>query len=339
MKLNLYKYLIYEHTIVILIVSYRFNSAHNTLMTVSKFQEFLTSEADEVIMAFHKAGKAFERGLENKMNKETLQLGVQVLGDKICGQCAVESIRNTLISKVCTPAFLGQLRDMTFDMLVSGPVPATAHLINNLYKFYRFVNEKMPNTVAESLIPQLITASCTLLSNIESSPLIDDLKNKCKTLKEQMEEFKAKRDDELSLNANGGNTAYLERRLRLLELRWMEAPPEDFRSLSLIPTVTELHSREKPFLRPSLTQGKYPSVQDYLDVHYRLLREDFVEPIREGIREFFKCRYYVFEYCKNVTEVKTHEWPLYRFEYLEGIRQDWIGKVKWGKTVFVVKAF
>lgn len=66
-----------------------------------------------------------------------------------------------------------------------------------------------------------------------------------------------------------------------------DAPPGegDFRTMTIYPTPEEIHQDQKPFLRPNITSCSYPSGQVYLDTHFRLLREDFVRPLREGIRE------------------------------------------------------
>ena len=60
-------------------------------------------------------------------------------------------------------------------------------------------------------------------------------------------------------------------------------PPEDFRRLSVVPTQEDILSGERPFLRRNKIDGSYNDVDHYLDVQFRLLREDFVRPLREGI--------------------------------------------------------
>ena len=62
-------------------------------------------------------------------------------------------------------------------------------------------------------------------------------------------------------------------------------PPDDYRKIQICPTVSEVTTREKPFLRSNIKQGNYDSPEQYLDVQFRLFREDFVAPLREGIRE------------------------------------------------------
>ncbi|XP_050295987.1 NFX1-type zinc finger-containing protein 1-like isoform X2 [Anthonomus grandis grandis] len=65
-----------------------------------------------------------------------------------------------------------------------------------------------------------------------------------------------------------------------------EVPEDDFRSSPVFPSVSELIIPERPPLRRNVVKGKFSSVKDYLDIHYRLLREDFVNPIREDICDF-----------------------------------------------------
>ena len=49
-------------------------------------------------------------------------------------------------------------------------------------------------------------------------------------------------------------------------------PPENFRELSVIPQVEDLISR--PFLRENITDRRFKDLDHYLDVQFRLLRED-----------------------------------------------------------------
>jgi len=63
-----------------------------------------------------------------------------------------------------------------------------------------------------------------------------------------------------------------------------EVPPDDFRKIPTVPSAAEIKSEEPPFLRANVVYGAYKDVDHYLDVQYRLLREDFVCPLREGLR-------------------------------------------------------
>ena len=69
----------------------------------------------------------------------------------------------------------------------------------------------------------------------------------------------------------------------LVALNDAENPPDDFRSLSVVPTKKEILNGKRPFLRRNKVDGSYNNAEHYLDVQFRLLREDFVRPLREGI--------------------------------------------------------
>lgn len=88
------------------------------------------------------------------------------------------------------------------------------------------------------------------------------------------------------------NDVKLTKELELKEKSVIESvsqyfpPPENFRELTVYPTVSDLEC-EKPYLRPNISKGAYEDVEHYLDVQFRLLREDFIAPLREGI-QFYK---------------------------------------------------
>ena len=65
-----------------------------------------------------------------------------------------------------------------------------------------------------------------------------------------------------------------------------EQPPEPFTTIQVLPTPEEIqyHDR-KPFLRPNIIKGAYDNWDHYLDVQFRLLREDFVAPLRHGVHQ------------------------------------------------------
>ena len=63
-------------------------------------------------------------------------------------------------------------------------------------------------------------------------------------------------------------------------------PPENFREISVIPSLEEITSSNGLFLRSNLKFGPFDSVEHYLDVHFRLLREDYVGSLREGVLEY-----------------------------------------------------
>lgn len=78
----------------------------------------------------------------------------------------------------------------------------------------------------------------------------------------------------------------LDLRGTLVQTRYIsdQLPHESFRDMFVVPTAEDFQSREI-FLRPNATHGPYSSEEDYLDVQFRLLREDFLKPLRDGVAQ------------------------------------------------------
>ena len=96
-------------------------------------------------------------------------------------------------------------------------------------------------------------------------------------LQKELDAFKQARDDII----RGGRQKYGKR----FTNRAGEKPPNDFRDIPICPTNKEITTQERPFLRKNISKGRYENAEHYLDVQFRLLREDFLEPLREGIHE------------------------------------------------------
>ena len=54
--------------------------------------------------------------------------------------------------------------------------------------------------------------------------------------------------------------------------------------------MQDIHAEDLPFLRANRIKGEYRDIDHYLDVQFRLLREDFLGPLRDGINEFLQHR-------------------------------------------------
>ena len=73
--------------------------------------------------------------------------------------------------------------------------------------------------------------------------------------------------------------------------RRVQPPPNDFREMSIFPDINaDIHSTDKPFLRENIVKGEFEDGEHYLDVQFRLLREDFIRPLRNGIQEYMNLR-------------------------------------------------
>lgn len=65
-------------------------------------------------------------------------------------------------------------------------------------------------------------------------------------------------------------------------------PPRSFRELSVFPQAADLSVTYQPFLRVNAVRRRYRDLEHYLDVQFRLVRADFILPLREGILQLRK---------------------------------------------------
>ncbi|KAF8778265.1 NFX1-type zinc finger-containing protein 1 [Argiope bruennichi] len=92
-------------------------------------------------------------------------------------------------------------------------------------------------------------------------------------------------------------------------------PPEDYRSIPVLPDVVDIQ-QPCAFLRPSVIKGHYQSTEHYLDVQYRLLREDYVRPLREGIKEYLTFK----DSNKSLKRIKD----IRVYPYVQIVKQEFV---------------
>ena len=89
-------------------------------------------------------------------------------------------------------------------------------------------------------------------------------------------------------------------------------PATDFRSLSVFPSAAEVLTSEQPPLAALKVQGAYNSPQEYLDAHFRLLREDCVAPLRAGIAAYLNDKAREVIVRAQYKYAKAHSLPLHQ---------------------------
>jgi hypothetical protein len=123
------------------------------------------------------------------------------------------------------------------------------------------------------------------LSKLESKLDVSEFTSEVDSLLEIRDQALKRRAEQKKLKKSsmkGGNILSKPKELK-------RKPSDDFRELPVEPTSEEIASGKDPqeSLRINRTgkNQKYEDLDDYLDLQFRLLREDFVGPLREGIKE------------------------------------------------------
>ncbi|KAJ8938435.1 hypothetical protein NQ314_011471 [Rhamnusium bicolor] len=138
---------------------------------------------------------------------------------------------------------------------------------NNVINISRNISNVIPTTSCESML-KILKAMKLYMPMIEihhSINISDEIKANVGSLLDTVEK----------------TSVEVERKYQLKEVSFEPdelEPPNNFREINVYPSAIEVTSPESPFLRPNVIKGPYQSVNHYLDVQFRLLREDFVSP-------------------------------------------------------------
>ncbi|EFA00122.1 NFX1-type zinc finger-containing protein 1 [Tribolium castaneum] len=261
-----------------------------------KFLEDLSNnDPEKIILVLMKEREGLLRLLEREVSNDVIVLLISILR-KVCFSSFDETkysvLQSTLNEKftnkiktfiACLPTqdkfqrrtnsffwknpveFWMNLTDICQDLLNTTPTFACKNLpvVLNAIKIYA----------------PIIEAEQQIEVSDEVKRKVEKMLQVMQTLKESEEKEKSKQDEAATTNE----------------------PPDDFRQISVYPTPAEIVGG-RGFLRENIVKGPYQSVNHYLDVQFRLLREDFVGPLRDGINNYRSSRP-----SNEIENVKIHK--------------------------------
>ncbi|KFV02581.1 NFX1-type zinc finger-containing protein 1, partial [Tauraco erythrolophus] len=247
-----------------------------------KFLEsLLQKDSSEVAITLASSSGLKELLSQTAMKPGFLQLVCQVLRKACSSRMDRQSVQQLLgvvkesnFLKICLPQYVS-------DMITEA-VPAVRHQypvhISNIISLLQDLISIFPASSVQkiSILLTVLPASINALraSGVDIAEETEKNLNKVQMLVQHLQEKRR------------------EGTLRADNYTLMQPPTdgqeEMYRTMTIYPTYNEVHRDEKPFLRPNIVSGRYESTSIYLDTHFRLLREDFVRPLREGILELLQ---------------------------------------------------
>lgn len=244
-------------------------------MGFKALENLKTLPSDGVVLNLLKEISAFCRLLaEEDISPDKFDLIMQVLSLATNSQSNKESIYE-LFNIICEQKFIDKLATHAFTIKRCHPDRAK-EFFSNAIKFLGSFADAMI-TIAIDRLPNsldIILSALRLLKedNYVSENLVKEYEDLQQRLTEEAKQWEQKNkvDDKVMLKTD---MDHLE-------------PPEDFRVISVLPTSFDVTQVHPPFLRKNIVQGKYRDREHYLDVQFRLLREDFVRSLRRGVNDF-----------------------------------------------------
>ncbi|KAK2703369.1 hypothetical protein QYM36_018158 [Artemia franciscana] len=244
-------------------------------------------EPSIIIKLLNSEKKQFEMLLLKEMNFDWYYLIISLLA-KLCKSDVPElhqSLFLDLLVMVKRSGFLAKLPSQIAVISTGKKIPneKVVELHKSLVSFFQTFMDKSSTSACDS-VPEkyfegIVKMESLLSINRYEVPqdVYADLAVLQLRLDDARKNFVGKNDD---------NTGKQLRRMAYVEELSHRPPPNDFRELNVVPTFEDVNYEEEPFVRAALVDRPYKSIDDYLDVQFRLLREDFFSPLRSGIQEY-----------------------------------------------------
>ncbi|XP_065342665.1 NFX1-type zinc finger-containing protein 1-like [Cloeon dipterum] len=194
---------------------------------------------------------------------------------KVCkSDCEMNKLK--IINQFCNPDFLNQFPIMLASAFSEDKSELGCQMAEDILRFFCSLVRMLPTRAADQIPTAQICYFLLLEIGGEKQGLVSpELLHEYETVTKAMEALK-------SLTALQPN--WLDHRQKGVG----EEPPGDFRELSIYPNYEDVICAKPPFLRHNIVTGPYRDVEHYLDIQFRLLREDFVRSLRIGVQDILQ---------------------------------------------------
>ena len=171
------------------------------------------------------------------------------------------------------PSFLMKLREI---IQISESDSSQEQLLMNLIRIGEFCIENIPQSTVfafpqselRETIQRLDNPSLAIIFQ-DFDKLYQDRKSQCLEQRHTFSKHPMKLEEQINIHD--------------------QHPPNNYREVEILPQPEEIQNiHNKPFLRPNIVKGPYHNWDHYLDVQFRLLREDFMGPLRDGIHSYLQ---------------------------------------------------
>ncbi|XP_071160029.1 NFX1-type zinc finger-containing protein 1-like isoform X1 [Mytilus edulis] len=249
------------------------------LLGFRRLQELKDKEPYEVTLTLSKRKHAFKEALSEATHENNI---VALFLRCIAKASECETLResmieifvileNSLFFKSSLPAYIfSAMTEASHDRQMNYKQP-----FRDILTIVRDFRLKMPQSIVSvmGLNAILDTTFNSLRNNV--SEVVDD------EMWESYLEYKEGQEESLKRMAT-------KKTKTRQEVDNEEDPPDDFRELTIFPGKVDVEINAEPFIRRNKKTGGYENTDHYLDVQFRLLREDFIGPLRDGIKEYIE---------------------------------------------------
>uniref|UniRef100_T1IT09 RZ-type domain-containing protein n=1 Tax=Strigamia maritima TaxID=126957 RepID=T1IT09_STRMM len=234
-------------------------------------QELFNKDPNEIIITLVDQSNGFKELLNGP------SIGVEMLVDilKMLSKAFSTTLHHYNQNSILAEVLASQLfSNHVSKIIFSRDVAANLHIFELLADIFVTFFDKMPDITCDEL--EIYVRQCEAAAKPHQRYIDKQVLVSIQDLLIKMENLQEEKKNELMR----------KKKVKLDYANYQDEPPDDYRQTDIIPSIEEITAKGRPFLRPNIVQGAYKDADHYLDVQFRLLRECFISPLRDGIADF-----------------------------------------------------
>lgn len=251
------------------------NFKHN--MSFTRLQQISIQDSTDIIRSLANSRNGLDEFLSGNIKPDHMYLIIKILSRLTASDW--EANKEHVLLKASTPEFFKKITEfVTFlvtDEQNSRRRDEMEQFFENLLTFFQAVIVMLPSVAADHLQTPMRATSMALgnVTEFQNISIKSSVLDKMKQLMSDLEIRKKEKE---------------EREKIIQEKKTVSVYPKPLGSISTVP----LHPCPEDIHNPTVSlvsnkiQGPYNNVEHYLDVHFRLLREDFISCLRKGIMDY-----------------------------------------------------
>ncbi|XP_077982503.1 NFX1-type zinc finger-containing protein 1-like [Glandiceps talaboti] len=263
---------------------------HNHKLTIDTLQNLYEKDTREIVFSLCQNTGDFRKLLNEDSTRfpNDIILILRVISRASTCTSIPQNVIS-LLSTVSASDFLTRHVPSRLSAIIAGILQGTfdsnsESIIRHVIVILKAILQRTPSLFIQMATTLNLLKSIVNLSKENGVGMDDEIcKEVCNLDEDREEELKNIRAGHMELTLKGqSQTAGQKFDVQSL------TPPDDFHDIPTIPGVADIVMNRRPFIRPNIAKGSFKSIDHYLDVQYRLLREDFVSPLRAGIKEYLQ---------------------------------------------------
>lgn len=255
------------------------DKTHNKMMGYKFLESLLDKEPSFVITTLACPRSGFNDLINSRpLRPDLLILIVSVLG--VVNESDVHQLKMQILSETFKPEFIDEIKKYVGCICIednSKRLKSLETFYANILALFESIINFFPSLMNEHFKSTLIALSLSMRNakTDQNITVRDCLFEQLKGITDQV-------------NSYIENNKKKETELKQLSFTAKEIQaPNNFRDLPIVPTKDDFMN-DRTFLRHNIVKGSYKDCEQYLDTQFRLLREDFIAPLRKGIYEYIE---------------------------------------------------